>query len=744
MSRTIGVETLAAYKKPMEGISVKRVASSHYVRDDDVQITGSSAGNYSIYLLLTQNLLFVACKFFVSQKSFFQSRIWSKLEVSPTIVFDEYQRMKVLRRRPHPCVIPIVDAHVFPVVDAEEYNCWEMIRSYCCDKNPRFRRPGLLDPILVHMPNGPAPVWAVRCGASQRPITSKKRPIQEAGDRGTVAEITESIRYKKRSSDLEKDTGIIFVLGSDRGYWFRTVLGRVMTTVGSFRLLMTCFSSRFMELQMCFRNRVSFDLMKDRSAKRKVVVRHLPPSLSQPDLLSQIDSRFGDSYSWFSFRPGKSNYKTQKHSRAYFGFKSPEDVYEFAAFFNGHVFVNEKGAQFKAIVEYAPSQRVPKPCDKKDPREGSITKDPEYLEFLKLIAQPVENLPSAEVQLERREAEQSGASKPAPIVTPLMEFIRQKRATVIGSQGSLDVRRGGRRSRAVSANKPSSRPSKRNSEKKKYVEKDNSKSVRSSKQDNSSTASVMDSSLPGISLTMESGKKKILLLKKDRDTPVNSPPQPEQQMETNLSSTSRQNQKIDDVGGRLIKGMLVRKEPRPSQSSSLVQPEPRVEPSEAENYKRPPRAGKDYHVSGTNSEKQERRPRNRDRPDRVVWAPLRRSDGSNNSEDQLSSSAANNGEVKQRTLLQRSGEVVNSSDGHSLENGSARYSSRRVGSRNRKEDGFAVTGEGKSSRRGGGGDPTSYEASQAKCCNLSGYKHQPIPMEFVFERESIHLNGNGK
>ncbi|CAG7897309.1 unnamed protein product [Brassica rapa] len=45
MSRTIGVETLAAYKKPMEGISVNRVASSHYVRDDDVQITGSSAGN---------------------------------------------------------------------------------------------------------------------------------------------------------------------------------------------------------------------------------------------------------------------------------------------------------------------------------------------------------------------------------------------------------------------------------------------------------------------------------------------------------------------------------------------------------------------------------------------------------------------------------------------------------------------------------------------------------------------------
>ncbi|KAH0867167.1 LOW QUALITY PROTEIN: hypothetical protein HID58_074189, partial [Brassica napus] len=65
-------------------------------------------------------------------------------------------------------------------------------------------------------------------------------------------------------------------------------------------------------------------------------------------------------------------------------------------------------------------------------------------------------------------------------------------------------------------------------------------------------ASVMDSSLPRIALTMVSGKKKILLLKKDRDNPVNSPFQAEQQMEANFSgssSTSRHDQKIN-VGGR--------------------------------------------------------------------------------------------------------------------------------------------------------------------------------------------------
>ncbi|CAN6933023.1 unnamed protein product, partial [Brassica oleracea] len=76
------------------------------------------------------------------------------------------------------------------------------------------------------------------------------------------------------------------------------------------------------------------------------------------------------------------------------------------------------------------------------------------------------------------------------------------------------------------------------------------------------TASVMDSSLPRIALTMVSGKKKILLLKKDRDNSVNSPFQAEKQMEANFfgsSSTSRQNQKID-VGGSLIKGILQRSE----------------------------------------------------------------------------------------------------------------------------------------------------------------------------------------
>ncbi|GMP63146.1 hypothetical protein CsSME_00024949 [Camellia sinensis var. sinensis] len=149
--------------------------------------------------------------------------------------------------------------------------------------------------------------------------------------------------------------------------------------------------------------------MKGPLDRTKVVVRHLPPTVSQSMLMEQIDSRFAGRYNWVSFQPGKTSQKRQSYSRAYVDFKRPEDVVDFAEFFDGHVFVNEKGTQFKTIVEYAPSQRVPKQWSKKDGREGTILKDPDYLELLDFIAKPVENLPSAEIQLERREAERSGS-----------------------------------------------------------------------------------------------------------------------------------------------------------------------------------------------------------------------------------------------------------------------------------------------------------------------------------------------
>uniref|UniRef100_A0A5K0UVW6 UPF3 domain-containing protein n=1 Tax=Nymphaea colorata TaxID=210225 RepID=A0A5K0UVW6_9MAGN len=46
--------------------------------------------------------------------------------------------------------------------------------------------------------------------------------------------------------------------------------------------------------------------MKDPLDRTKVVLRHLPPSISQAVLMEQVDARFAGRYRWTAFRPGKT------------------------------------------------------------------------------------------------------------------------------------------------------------------------------------------------------------------------------------------------------------------------------------------------------------------------------------------------------------------------------------------------------------------------------------------------------
>ncbi|XP_062083705.1 regulator of nonsense transcripts UPF3-like [Humulus lupulus] len=307
--------------------------------------------------------------------------------------------------------------------------------------------------------------------------------------------------------------------------------------------------------------------MKGLLDRTKVVLRHLPPSISKAALVDQVDSVFAGRYNWVSFRPANSS---QKHSfsRAYLDFKRPEDVIEFAEFFEGHVFVNEKGIQFKTIVEYAPSQRVPKQWSRKDGREGTINKDPEYLDFLELLAKPSENLPSAEIQLERREAERAvlGVGKDIPIITPLMDFVRQKRAAKGGSRRSPSNGKSSRKATGSSARSSNVALSKRGSDRRRnattmYVLrdsvknstiKDKSKYVLAAKRENQlhSDKSTLFSTV-GAEVSEESGKKKVLLLNgKERGI-----------------SHNQQNQRRESNGGRVIKSILQNKNAHQNRSS---------------------------------------------------------------------------------------------------------------------------------------------------------------------------------
>ncbi|CAN4110745.1 unnamed protein product [Withania somnifera] len=468
--------------------------------------------------------------------------------------------------------------------------------------------------------------------------------------------------------------------------------------------------------------------MKGALDRSKVVLRHLPPTISESMLLQQLDSQFAGRYNWFSFLPAKSSQKHRTYSRAYIEFKRPEDVIELAEFFDGHVFVNEKGAQFKAIVEYAPSQRVPKNWSKKDGREGTILKDPEYLEFLEFISKPIENLPSAEIQLERKEAERAGSAKDAPIVTPLMDYIRQKRAAKSGARKSVSNGRPTRRTSGTSSGSPGSSASKQSSEKRRasttmYVLRDSSKAgggkdkthILAPKRDDQQRAEKFGASAPGSVAkaveeetgTAEVGKKKILLLKgKEKENP---------------------NNQHREASGRIIRSILL-KDARQNQAPSASEQEKHSKDKD----QRPPRPpnvqlfhretnganedkglGTDLHVVHT--EKQEKRTRIRDRPDRGVWTPLRRSDSLRASDESLSSSASQSsevpdfvegsqGETKHGLANARGGEFGPMGSGRnshsSFDNGTYKHGGRR----GTRDDGISV-GEGKPLRRG---VPSSY------------------------------------
>lgn len=137
------------------------------------------------------------------------------------------------------------------------------------------------------------------------------------------------------------------------------------------------------------------------------------------------------------------------------------------------------------------------------------------------------------------------------------------------------------------------------------------------------------------------------------------------------ASTALKENQRRETGGRFIRSILLNNDARLSQSSTAVQPQQKIQILNSESGKRPSRpvnarlgsngpasknepnsfgsegdpkrtpddkfTKKDLQGLGNVSEKQEKRTRNRDRPDRGVWT-LRRSDVSHTIDERLSSS----------------------------------------------------------------------------------------------------------
>uniref|UniRef100_A0A3Q3IIT4 UPF3 domain-containing protein n=1 Tax=Monopterus albus TaxID=43700 RepID=A0A3Q3IIT4_MONAL len=103
----------------------------------------------------------------------------------------------------------------------------------------------------------------------------------------------------------------------------------------------------------------------------QVVIRRLPPNLSKEQLQEQLSPL--PSYDYFEFFPADQSLYPHLFSRAYINFKNLEDILLFRDRFDGYVFIDNKGQEYPAVVEFAPFQKISKKkLKKKDAKAGSI------------------------------------------------------------------------------------------------------------------------------------------------------------------------------------------------------------------------------------------------------------------------------------------------------------------------------------------------------------------------------------
>ncbi|XP_039734666.1 regulator of nonsense transcripts 3A isoform X9 [Pteropus medius] len=114
---------------------------------------------------------------------------------------------------------------------------------------------------------------------------------------------------------------------------------------------------------------------KPREEKRtvlsKVVIRRLPPSLTKEQLEEQLHPL--PAHDYFEFFTADLSLYPHLYSRAYINFRNPDDILLFRDRFDGYIFIDNKGLEYPAVVEFAPFQKIAKRrLKKKDAKTGSI------------------------------------------------------------------------------------------------------------------------------------------------------------------------------------------------------------------------------------------------------------------------------------------------------------------------------------------------------------------------------------
>ncbi|XP_037713515.1 regulator of nonsense transcripts 3B [Drosophila subpulchrella] len=158
----------------------------------------------------------------------------------------------------------------------------------------------------------------------------------------------------------------------------------------------------------------------------KIVMRHLPPTMTETDFLDQVGPLpENDSYYYCQADWSLGQEAT---CRAYIdmSMKDISDVLQFRDRFDGYVFVDNKGVEYMAIVEYAPFQCFLKNKSRNDDSKvNTIESESHYQEFIQRLADEREEASRmGEVKIDfsfDRRADEKVKS------TPLLQYLANKK-----------------------------------------------------------------------------------------------------------------------------------------------------------------------------------------------------------------------------------------------------------------------------------------------------------------------------
>ncbi|KAL8865591.1 MAG: hypothetical protein Q9174_006809 [Haloplaca sp. 1 TL-2023] len=170
-------------------------------------------------------------------------------------------------------------------------------------------------------------------------------------------------------------------------------------------------------------------------SRLKLVIRRLPPGLIEEefkDILGEEWQNGNGKVDWTSYKPGKVSRdpsKPSRPSRAYLNLTKQEHINALLDNVRNTKFHDAKSSFKDAVllgppsVEFAPYSKIPHTKVRKDARQGTIDQDPEFIEFLESLTNPVAK-PSTVDQ--RTGVGANGKEKVT--TTPLIQYLKDKKA----------------------------------------------------------------------------------------------------------------------------------------------------------------------------------------------------------------------------------------------------------------------------------------------------------------------------